>query len=103
MKIDVRHIAKLANLGLSSEEEKKFEKQLSKILEYVDKLNQVDTSDVESLSSVNGLENVTREDEGTQISLTQEEALANATEVQNGLFKVKAILEGDSGQGTDGT
>lgn len=62
MKIDVRHVAKLANLPLSSDEEEKYSKQLSEILEYVEKLNQVDTSNVEPAYNVTGLENVTRED-----------------------------------------
>ena len=92
MKIDVKHVAKLANLPLTPVEEKKFEKQLSEILSYVEKLKQVDTKNVETTSQVTGLENVTREDE-TSPSLTQEEALSNSKSTHNGLFKVKAILE----------
>ena len=92
MKIDVSHVAKLANLPLKPEEEKKFEKQLSQILAYVEKLKEVDTKNVEPTSQVTGLENVTREDE-TSPSLTQEEALKNTKSQYNGLFKVKAILE----------
>lgn len=92
MKIDVKHIAKLANLGLSSEEEKKFEAQLTSILEYVDQLDKVDTSDVSSEAQIIGVENVVRDDDETRISLTQTEALSNAPSSHNGLFKVKAIL-----------
>lgn len=92
MKIDVVHVAKLANLTLSKEEEKKFESQLSSVLDYVNKLNEIDTKDVEPASQVTGLENITREDE-TKPSLTQEEALKNTESQHNGLFKVKAILE----------
>ena len=91
MKIDVSHVAKLANLPLKPDEEKRFEKQLSEILSYVEKLKGVDTKNVEITSQVTGLENVTREDE-TTASLTQEEALSNAKSTHNGLFKVKAIL-----------
>ena len=91
MKINVPHVAKLANLPLKTEEKEKFEKQLSEILSYFEKLKKVDTKNVEATSQVTGLENVTREDEATP-SLTQEEALSNTKSQQNGLFKVKAIL-----------
>ena len=92
MKIDVTHVAKLANLPLKLEEEKKFEKQLSEILSYVEKLKGVDTKNVETTSQVTGLENITREDETTPL-LSQEEALLNTKSKHNGLFKVPAILE----------
>lgn len=91
MKIDVKHIAKLANLPLEKDEEKKFEKQLSEILSYVEKLREVDTRNVETTSQVTGLENVTREDKATP-SLTQKEALSDVKSQHNGFFKVKAIL-----------
>lgn len=91
MKIDVVHVAKLANLPLKKEEERKFEKQLSAILSYVEKLKEVDTKNVEITSQVTGLENVTREDKATP-SFTQENALSNTKNQHNGLFKVKAIL-----------
>ncbi len=92
MKIDVVHVAKLANLPIKPGEEKKFEKQLSEILSYVEKLKEVDTKNVEATSQVTGLENITREDE-TSPSLSQEEALLNTKYKHNGFFKVKAILE----------
>lgn len=92
MKIDVNHVAKLANLPLKPEEKEKFEKQLSEILSYVGKLKEINTKNVEITSQVTGLENVTREDETTP-SLSQEEALLNTKSQHNGLFKVKAILE----------
>lgn len=92
MKIDVAHVAKLANLTLSKEEQGKFEKQLSEILSYVEKLKEVDTKNVEITSQVTGLENVTREDKPSP-SLSQEEALSNSKSTHNGMFKVKAILE----------
>lgn len=91
MKINVSHVAKLANLPLKKEEEKKFEKQLSDILTYVEKLKEVDTKNVETTSQVTGLENITREDITTP-SLSQEETLSNTKSQHNGLFKVKAIL-----------
>lgn len=92
MKIDVSHVAKLANLPLKPEEKDKFEKQLSGILSYVEKLKEVNTEGVETTSQVTGLENVTREDEVIP-SLTQEETLSNTKSQHNGLFKVKAVLQ----------
>lgn len=92
MKIDVRKVAKLANLTLTDEETQKFEHQLSSILDYFKKLNEVDTENVEETSQVTGLENVTRKDEAS-LSLSQDEALANTKSKYNGLFKVKAILD----------
>ena len=94
MKIDVKKVAKLANLKLKPEEEKKFEKQLNEIVAYVEKLNEVDTKGVEITSQVTGLENVTREDTPTQ-SLTQEEVLSGTKSKHNGLFKVDAILDSE--------
>ena len=91
MKIDVGHIAKLANLEIKEEEKEKFQKQLSSVLEYVDKLQEVDTKDIETTSQVTGLENVTREDVAKP-SISQEQALSNSKSTHNGLFKVKAIL-----------
>ena len=92
MKINVPHVAKLANLPLKQEEIKKFEPQISSILEYFKKLQKVDTSNVEETSQVTGLENVTRDDLTTP-SLSQEDALKNTKSKHNGMFKVKAILE----------
>lgn len=92
MKIDISHIAKLANLSLSKEEKKKYEKQLNETLSYINNLTEIDTKDAEPTSQVTGLENVTREDTVTP-SLSQEEVLKNAKFTHNGFFKVKAILE----------
>lgn len=59
---DVRHIASLAKLHISPAEAEKFSSQLSDIVKFVDKLDAVDTTDVEETSQVTGLENVWRED-----------------------------------------
>lgn len=92
MKINIKHVAKLANLPLTQDEENKLEKQLQETLTYVEKLNEVDTTNTPPTSQVTGLENVTREDE-TSICLSQEEALSNTKSKHNGLFKVLAIFE----------
>lgn len=71
MKIDVVKVAKLANLPLTPAEEKKYSKQLSKILDYIEKLNQVDTSDVYPTFNATGLSNVMREDEPEACDIKQ--------------------------------
>jgi len=95
MKVNVTHVAKLANLSLKKEEENKLEKQLEEILSYVEKLKEVDTSTVKETSQVTGLENVTREDMIENCELSQEEVLSNARSTHNGLFKIKGILSSD--------
>ena len=92
MQIDVKKVAKLANLDINPSDEKKFESQLNEILGYVDQLSKVDTTGVEITSQVTGLENITREDR-SQNSLSQEVALSGTKSQKNGMFEVKAILE----------
>jgi aspartyl-tRNA(Asn)/glutamyl-tRNA(Gln) amidotransferase subunit C len=92
MNIDVSHTAKLANLPLTNSEKKVFAKQLDEILEYIERLKEVDTSKVEGTNEVNNLKNVWREDE-VKPSLSQERALMNAKRTYNGFFVVPAIME----------
>lgn len=94
MKFDINHIAKLANLTLTEDEKKKLATQLEETIEYVKELDEVDTENVEPISQVTGLENVTREDE-VKPSFTQAEALKNAKSTHNGFFKVKGILNNE--------
>ncbi len=91
MKINVPHIAKLANLTIAPEETPKFEEQLSAVLEYIKKLDEVEVTGVEPTSQVTGLENVYREDEAGQ-SLTQDEALSGAEAKDQGRFAVKGVF-----------
>ncbi len=92
MKINVQHVARLANLTIKAEEVSKFESQLSEVLDYVNKLTNLDTKNIKETSQVTGLENVTREDVSAS-SLTQTEALSNGKKVKNGAFRVKGIFE----------
>lgn len=94
MKIDITHVAKLANLPLSDEEKEKYTKQLSEVLDYIAKLNELDTTNIEETSQVTGLTNITREDT-TLPSLPQEDALSQAKNKFNGLFAVKGIFENE--------
>lgn len=88
--IEVRHIAKLANLILSEKEIELFTPQLVTVLEYIDKLSEVNTTFVEPTSQVTGLANVERNDVTTP-SLPQEKALSNV-KAEKGLFRVRAIF-----------
>ena len=88
----VKHVAKLANLPLTSDEEEKYSQQLSKILEYIDQLDKVDTKDVEPTFNVSGSFNKFRTDE-TSASLSQEDVLSNAPQKRNGSFVTKGVFE----------
>ena len=91
-KKDVEHVAKLARLRLTEEEKEKFGKQLSEVLEYVEKLNELDTTRIEPTSHVVALKNVMREDE-VKPSLPAEEVLRNAPDREGKYFKVPKIIE----------
>ena len=92
MKINVPHIAKLANLELRDDEIPKFEKQLSSILDYVKKLQEVDTTEIAEISQSQVLENVSREDSPTQ-SLLQTDIIPDSKNKQGRHFKVKGVLK----------
>lgn len=88
----VKHVAKLASLPLTSEEEEKYSGQLSKILEYIEQLNAVDTKDVEPTFNVSGQSNVESEDK-LEECLSQEDALSNTPKKENGFFVTKGVFE----------
>ena len=88
---DVEHVAKLSRLYLSEEEKESYTKTLNSILEYMDVLNRVDTSQVEPTAHVLPLKNVFREDRLHE-SLDREAVLANAPEKEDGCFKVPRIV-----------
>ena len=93
MKINITHVAKLANIPLQEDEEEKLKNQLDVTLEHAERLQEIDTQNIEPTSQVTGLENITREDVAAP-SLPQKKALENAKATHNGFFKVKGILEG---------
>lgn len=90
----VKYVAKLGNLQLSSEEEELYAEQLSAILDYVEQLNSVDTSGVEPTFNVTGKRSVWREDVVGE-SLSQDEALQNAPKSKNGQFVAKGVFESE--------
>lgn len=91
-KQEVEHVAKLARLELSEQEKEMLTGQLSNILTYVEKLNELDTKDVEPTAHVLDVRNVMRDD-AAALSLDQDRALANAPEKAAGHYKVPKIIE----------
>lgn len=89
---EVRHVAELAKLALTDDEVEEYTQQLSAILDYADLLRDVDTSDVPPTPYVLPLQNVMRSDEPAS-SLTNEEALANAPDSDDGFFRVRAVFD----------
>lgn len=90
--IDVKYVAHLARIELTPEEERQYGAQLGQILSYIDKLNQLDVSNIEPTAHAVPLVNVTRPDE-IKPSLPPEEALRNAPKSANGLFMMPKIVE----------
>lgn len=88
---DVEHVAVLARLSFSIEEKEKLTHQLNTILAYMEKLNKLDTSNVEPLSHVIELSNVFRNDV-LKPCLTWEEALRNAPARTEQFFKVPKVI-----------
>jgi aspartyl-tRNA(Asn)/glutamyl-tRNA(Gln) amidotransferase subunit C len=89
---EVEHVARLARLELSEDEKDIMTQQLDHILAYVDKLNELDTNQVEPTSHVIPMVNVMREDE-PRASLSPDDALANAPDRAEGFFCVPRIIE----------
>ncbi|MBB3112176.1 aspartyl-tRNA(Asn)/glutamyl-tRNA(Gln) amidotransferase subunit C [Paenibacillus phyllosphaerae] len=89
---DVEHVAKLARLTLTEQEKEQFTGQLNAILKYAEKLNELNTDDVEPTSHVLPVTNVMRDDVVRE-SVPVETALKNAPDDEDGQFKVPAVLE----------
>lgn len=105
---DVGYVADLGNLELTAEERVRMERDLNSILGYIDRLNQLDTSNVEPMAQVSDRYGVdasrqgsarfnyaSREDilEGLRESLPHDEALKNAPETDRVFFKVPKVIE----------
>jgi len=95
---EVKHIAKLARLGISKKEERSFQKELSSILDYVEKLKELDISEIKEIKPTSHplkIENVMREDEArNQLSKFKiQKLLKLVPELKQGFVKVKSILK----------
>ena len=90
--IDIDYVAKLARIALSDEEKTKFSNQLESILGYIEKLNELDTENVEPTAHPNPVENVWQEDVVTS-ELPVEEALKNAPKQRQNMIVVPKVVE----------
>lgn len=91
---DVRHVAELARLELSPAEQALLLEQLSSILGHMELLNEVDTASILPTAQVIAATNVMRDDE-MQPSLPRDQVLANAPVVEDGYFRVAAVLDAE--------
>ncbi len=89
---EVRHVARLARLALTEDEERRMTEQLSSILEYIEKLNELDTGDIEPTYHAVEMTNVLRDDE-VRPSYPLDEVLKNAPDRQGPFFIVPRIIE----------
>jgi len=90
--LDVAYVAKLARLNLGAEETRLFQKQLGDVLEYAEKLKEINVTGVEAAAHGVPIFNVFREDEPCDW-FTAEEALSNAPRQANNLFIVPKVVE----------
>lgn len=90
--LDVTYVARLARLNLTEKETELFQKQLGDVLKYVEKLREVDVSNVEEAAHALPIFNVFREDEPRDW-FTAQQALSNAPQQANGLFIVPKVVE----------
>ncbi|CCJ33863.1 MULTISPECIES: Asp-tRNA(Asn)/Glu-tRNA(Gln) amidotransferase subunit GatC [Caloramator] len=91
-KSQVDYVAKLARLEFSEEEKEKFVGDFNKILQFVEKLNEIDTENVEISISSYPMFNALREDE-VKPSLSLDEVLLNAPDKENGYFRVPKVVD----------
>ena len=92
VEIDIEHVARLARLELTDEEKARLREQLGVILENAAKVSEVATDDVPPTAYAIPRSNVLRPDEITP-SLTTEQVLGNAPEVEDDRFKVPRVVE----------
>ncbi|MGB9695758.1 MAG: Asp-tRNA(Asn)/Glu-tRNA(Gln) amidotransferase subunit GatC [Ignavibacteria bacterium] len=89
---EVKHIANLAKLNFNENQLTKLQKDLNKVLDYIDKLNELDLSGVEPLENINETENIFKKDKEIKW-LSTEEALRNAPQRTSNFFKVPKVID----------
>ena len=94
-KKEIEHIAKLARLGLSEREKGKYSKELSGILDYIKKLNEIEVKNVEPKAQVAGLSNVFRnDDQPHEVDAEKiKKMISQSLEREDNFVKTKPILE----------
>lgn len=95
MKFEIDYLAKLARINLSKDEEKKFTPELEEILNFIAKLNEIDTKNTEPVAHVTGLSDVKRNDnvETEWSEQIKEKLLAEAPKRENDYVKVKPVFK----------
>ena len=88
----VNHIAHLSRLEFTQEENRLIQEELNQIIDFVDQLNQIDTSNVSSLIYMSEERNILRNDEVFH-PISQQEALLNAPKKDSDYFKVSKVIE----------
>ncbi|ADO77718.1 Asp-tRNA(Asn)/Glu-tRNA(Gln) amidotransferase subunit GatC [Halanaerobium praevalens] len=88
---EVEHAAKLAKLNLDQDKIEKYTKQIGAVLDYVDKLSELDTKDVIPTAYTVPMKNVLREDK-VEESLSIEKSIANAPDKKEGQFRAPKIM-----------
>ena len=89
---EIKHLAELARLSLTPEEEEKFRGQLDSILEYISQLNEVDTKNIEPTAQVSGLTDVWRSDTVNDWDREEVESALSQGQLENRQIKVKRVL-----------
>lgn len=92
-KLDIEYIARLARLKLTDQEKKRFSRQLTSVLDHVEKLKELDLQGVPPTFQTTGITDGVREDrvEAERV-LTSEEALSNAGRKVRGFFRIPKVL-----------
>lgn len=92
-KKEVQKIAQLARIKITDEEAEKYSKELSDILGFVEKLNEIDTDNVEPIAHITGAKNVVREDKVIEASEeTKDGIINNFPEKKDRFDKVRAVF-----------
>ena len=92
-KEEVKNIAALARIGLDESEIEKYRKDISSVLDYFQKLNELDTGSIEPIGHITGRENISREDKAEDAGdIGLKNILKNVPETKNGYVKVKSVL-----------
>ena len=90
--MDIEYVANLARLKLTNSEKVQFSKQLGDILHYIEKLDQLDTKDIEPTAHIIPIKNIWRNDE-VKNSLSQDLLKRNMPEEHEGFFKVPPVVD----------
>ena len=89
---DVRHLAQLSSLQMSDTEVESLRADIEKIINYINQLDELDTDGVEPTYQVTGLQNVWRDDEIIDSSVSRQQLLALAAEQSDNCVKVPKVL-----------